>query len=439
MKRKSRVLILFLVVLLSLTLFACNSSEPGADPDSAIGDSEPQDNNTVLAAKGDEIEIVSSSASQDVFGVWHIQALLTNSADYGVGQAELEFVVLDSEGTAVHSETISAFPYGLTPGEVQPVSIKFPLSVTAINQFELNVVSLNKTERESVQLEEGAFRLYTAENGIVTLLGEVSNSADQPAAIRSARAALFSADGGMITTASCAVCTRYLDSGQSAPMSFIFFGHTTTEVIDYYEIYFSTEAATPAEKFDTELLDPVHTYTDEAGAFHLLGDLKNTGEQILDLNLLGTFYNQEGEIVGVSSIGLPMNSLLPGESSPFELVLLAPLDEVFDWFIQVDLSRSRSVDSPSLELSTQGQVDTPEEYRWTSIGEVVNNSDQDLTMVLIVISLREKNTGKLVGLTHTLKAGEFPSGSNIPYELGISPDPALDPAKLESVVIVRGR
>ena len=439
MKRISRVLILILAVILTLPLVACNSSEPGADPDSAIGDSEPQDNNTVLAAKGDEIEIVSSSASQDVFGIWHIYALLTNSADYGVGQAELEFVVLDSEGTAVHSETIFAFPYGLTPGEVQPVSIKFPLSVTAINQFELNVVSLYKIERESVQLEEGAFRLSTAENGIVTLLGEMSNNSDQPAAIRSAKAALFSADGGIITTASCAVCTRYLGAGQSAPMSFMFFGHTTTEVIDHYEIYFSNEAAVPAEIFDVEILEPLHTYTDETGAFHLLGDLKNTGEQILDLNLLGTFYNQAGEIVGVSSIGLPMNSLLPGESSPFDMALLAPLGEVADWSLQVDSSRSRSVDSPSIELSTQGQLDTPEEYRWTSIGEVVNNSDQDLTMVLIVFGLRETATGKLVGLTHTLKTGELKAGSSIPYSLNVFPDRSFDSSYLESFVIVRGR
>ena len=436
MKRISSALLLILVVILSLTLFACKSSKPEGEADTSPGEIESRD---AAAAKGDEIEIVSSSTSQDVFGIWHIQALLTNGADYGVGQAELEFVILDSEGTAVHSETIFAFPYGLTPGEVQPVSIKFPRSVATVNQFELNVVSLHKTERASVQLEEGEFRLSTAENGIVTLLGEVSINSDQPAAIRSAKAALFSAGGEIITTASCEVCSRYLEAGKSAPMSFIFFGHTTTEVIDHYEMYFSTEAADTATIFDVEILEPLHAYTDEAGAFHLLGDLKNTGEQILDLNLLGTFYNQAGEIVGVSSIGLPMNSLLPGESSPFDMALLAPLDEVAKWSLQVDHSISRSVDTPSHELDIQGELVTPEEYKWTITGEAVNNSDQDLTMVLVVAGLRETATGKLVGLTYKLKPGEFPAGSSIPYDLKISPDLSLDPTKLESFVIVRAR
>ncbi|MCD6425913.1 MAG: hypothetical protein J7L35_10480 [Anaerolineales bacterium] len=436
MKRISRALLLILVVTLSLTLFAYKSSKPDGNADTSPGEVGSQD---AAAAKGDEIEIVSSSTSQDVFGIWHIHALLTNSADYGVGQAELEFVVLDSEGTAVHSETIYVLPYGLTPDEIQPVSIKFPLSVTTVNQFEINVVSLKKVEKESLQLEISPFKLSTADNGIVTLVGEVYNNADQPAVIHSVEAVLFSEDGGMIFTASCEVCARYLDAGESSPISFIIYGQSPDPALDHYEIYISSEAAIPAETFSVEFLELVHIYTDAAGGFHLLGDLQNTGEKILDLNLLGTFFNQAGEIVGVSSASLPMNSLRPGESSPYEIVLLAPLDVVVDWSAQVDLSRSRSVDTPSLELSTQGQLDTPEEFRWTLAGEVVNNSDQDLTMVLVVVGLRETATGKLVGLTHKLEIGEFPTGFTIPYSLGIVPDQSLDLTKLESFVIVRGR
>ena len=437
MKRKSRVLTLFLVVILAFFLFACNSPKPEAD--TGPREEESQDGNAALTAKGDEIEIVSSTSYRDVFGYWHIEALLTNNADYEVGNAELEFVILDGEGTTVHSENVFALPYGLTPGEVQPVSIKLPISVAAVNQFEMNIISLFKMERESIQLEEGAFRLSTAENGIVTLLGEISNNADQPAAIRSVKAVLFTEDGEIFTTASCEVCTRYLDTGESGPLNFMFFGHSPTAVIDHYEIYYSAEAADPAETYDVEILEPVYTYTDVASGFHLLGDLQNAGEKILDLNLLGTFYNQAGEIVGVSSASIPMNSLLPGESSPYELVLLAPLDEVADWSVQVDLSSSRSVDTPSLELSTRGQLDTPEEFRWTHAGEAVNDSDQDLTMVLVVVGLRETATGKLVGLTYKLKMGEFPAGSTIPFSLGMVPDQSLDFAKLESFVIVRAR
>ena len=115
------------------------------------------------------------------------------------------------------------------------------------------------------------------------------------------------------------------------------------------------------------------------------------------------------------------------------------LDEVAKWSLQVDHSISRSVDTPSHELDIQGELVTPEEYKWTITGKAVNNSDQDLTMVLVVAGLRETATGKLVGLTYKLKPGEFPAGSSIPYDLKISPDLSLDPAKLESFVIVRAR
>jgi len=436
MKRIYRGLILFLVVIIPFALVSCKSSSAETDSDTAPGDIETAD---TAAAKGDEIEIVLSTASQDLFGGWVVHALITNNADYTVGNAELEFIAHGGDGSAVFNETIYTLPYGLSPGEEQPFSIRLPLSITAIDDFEFNILNLYLMERNTVQLDQGVFRMVSAENGVVTLLGEISNNAGLPAVIRSARAVLFSTDGEIINSAACDVCARYLSTGKSSPMSFSFYGHQTAAEIDHYEIYLSTETADSIGMVDVEFLEPVHAYVDDAGTFHLLGDLKNTGEEILDLSLLGTFYNAAGELVGVSSTNLPVSSLLPGESSPYEMIIFAPLDLVADWSLQVDLSRSRKVDTPSLELNAQEVLVTPEEYKWVISGDAVNDSDQDLTMVLIMAGLRDTSTGELIGLSYTLEAGEFPIGSLISYNLIISPNTALDPATLNSFVIVKGR
>ena len=170
-----------------------------------------------------------------------------------------------------------------------------------------------------------------------------------------------------------------------------------------------------------------------------MGYLQNDGERILDLELVGTFYNQAGEIVGASITGLPLNSLLPGESSPFDLSLFAPTGEVADWSIQVDLARSRSIDSPSHKLSVQEPTTTPDDFWWTFSGNVVNDSEETLRMILIVIGLRETGTGKLVGLVQTLKTGEFLPGSSVEYSLTIFPDKEFELSNLEDFIHVRGR
>jgi hypothetical protein len=281
--------------------------------------------------------------------------------------------------------------------------------------------------------------IYESENGIVTITGEVLNNNDQPAMIYSIKAALFSADGEIITTESCQVCTRYLDAGDSGPFQFLIFGHTPEAVVDQYEIYFSAEAAEPIEGFEIAFSETVYTYTDPAGNFHILGDIQNSGNQILDLRLLATFYDQNQLIAGALAYDLPLNSLVPGESSPYDILLLDPPDAVADWSIQVDLAGSRVVDSPSFILSTTGDEDNITEYLSTFSGQAVNDTGETLNIVLVVIGLREKSTGRLVGLSYSMLTGEFSPGSTIEYNLTISPDPQIDQGSLEKFIITRGR
>jgi hypothetical protein len=70
---------------------------------------------------------------------------------------------------------------------------------------------------------------------------------------------------------------------------------------------------------------------------------------------------------------------------------------------------------------------------------VVNDTGETLNIVLVVIGLREKSTGRLVGLSYSLLTGEFPAGSTVEYNLTISPDSEIDQVSLEKFILTRGR
>ena len=449
MKKRTNNLILFLIAILILPSITCSilktkteSEQPPAETDLDGEDSLPESEETNLPdTTGDEIEIVQTTAYLDVYGFWNIHGLLTNTASYSVGRVEIEVNLLDENETLVFSEIFYSALFGLAPGESQPFSIRLPdtvSTVSALDHYEINILQLERFEMGLIQVEPGGMSSTSYEDGTYTITGEVLNNSTQPASIHSIKAALYSEDNEIITTESCQVCTRYLDPGESGPFQFLIFGHPPEAVVEHFEVYLSVEPALPIEGLEAVLSEPVHTYTDPAGNFHIMGDIQNAGEKILDLQLLATFYDQSRQVVGASVYNLPLNSLLPGESAPYEIFLGGPTTAV-DWSIQVDQAGSREVDSPSYVLSTSGNEKNTSEYLWSFSGNVVNDTDKTLRFILVVIGLREIESGRLVGLAQSLKVGEFPTGSSIEYNLVVSPDPDLDSAALEEFILIRGR
>jgi len=441
MQKRSRSLVLFLMMILIIPSITCTILKPKSDaPERQPGkessdDVKGDDSGEALPeATGDEIEVTQTTTYQDEFGYWNLHGLITNVAEYPVGGIGLE---VQLSGAAV-VEPAFLGAYGIAPGEIQPFSFRLPISVTDVEGLQVNVVQIKRVSLKPVQLEIGQFKHKIAENGIVTLVGEVQNNSNSPALIYSTKAGIFSADGELITTASCQVCPGYMTPGEKAPAQFLVYGHPASPTIDHYEIYTTAEKAATVEELDLVFLDPIHTYTDPVGNFHVLGYLENNSEKILALQLMGTFYSQNGEIIGASSYNMPVNSLLPGNSAPYDLMVTGPIESVGDWSIQVNLARSSERIDPAFQLPTTTTVTSKEQYSWTVSGTTTNDSEQSLSLITIVIGLRDEGTGKLVGLTQHIEAGEFPVGASLDINLTITPDPAFAPGALEEFILVLG-
>jgi hypothetical protein len=443
MKNKSTATILILLVLLLITSLACSLSFPEiarsnrsrSEKPAASEESEDKKSDGKGATTGKEIEISHTSAYLDKFGIWFIHGLLTNTADYAVGLAELEVIL--PEGNPV--DTYFVVPDGLASGEMMPFGIRLPESITNVGDYEISVLRLQRVSKEPVPLKISQSELVSVENGMITITAEVVNNSPMDANLNSMHSALFREDGTLITSVSCQVCPRSVPAGGSMPMQFLFFGHPTDSVIDRSEIYISSDRNPDMNEYKVSLMDPVHTYQDTSGWFHLIGEIKNDSENILDLTLIGAFYSQSGSLQGAASSNPTLRSLNPGESCPYELKFLNQGDAITDWQIQVDPALSRTVDSPSIELTQISSQTTSSEFDWSINGIVVNDSQIQLSSIRVVVGLREKNTGRLVGLAQELFRGDFPPGSSTEFSLTLSPDPSINPSSLEEFFLVRGR
>ncbi len=437
---QSFVFLIFLIILpaLACSFFSPRSEESNQTTSKQPGETEEQEEKPVSETPdvtGNEIEITQSTAYLDAFGVWNIHGLLRNTADYAVGLVEMEVRLADD----ALQETYLAAPFGLDPGKTIPFEIQLPQSVQNLDQFNLNIIRLQRANNEPAALEISPGKLYTDESGIVTLTGEIVNNTGSDAYLNSIQAALFGEDGKLITSASCQECPSSVCSGGKVPVQFLFFGHPADVAVDHFEIYPSSDQYPGCAGFDISLVEPAHAYMDEGGWFHVLGEIQNDTEDILDLALLGTFYDQNGAVLGAASTRPSVRSLNPGERSPYELKFLTPADAVANWQIQIDAAASREVETPSVNLTARSVQETATEFDWVITGSVVNDSSETIQTILVVVGLRDAQTGELVGLTHDLFQDEFAPGSSTEFTIMITPDLSLDPAGLEYFTIVRGR
>jgi hypothetical protein len=97
------------------------------------------------------------------------------------------------------------------------------------------------------------------------------------------------------------------------------------------------------------------------------------------------------------------------------------------------------VDSPSLEISTEGDSFELSGSRSTFSGTIVNDSGQDLQALLILVGFREKDSGRLAAIERQLIWEPLPVGETREYSLQLVLDSQLDPGTLDHFLLVRGR
>ena len=79
----------------------------------------------------------------------------------------------------------------------------------------------------------------------------------------------------------------------------------------------------------------IESQENELGELAVIGEVQNTGAAALEyVEIVGTFYDEEGVIVWTESTYLDLEIVEPGQSSPFRMLLSVPAADVASYRIQ---------------------------------------------------------------------------------------------------------
>jgi len=178
-----------------------------------------------------------------------------------------------------------------------------------------------ESEPESAQIEILSMNAYIDTINTVHVVGEVENVGRAPATFVETAATLYDKDKNVLDTSFSYTYLDVLLPGEKSPFEVVFMGDAPSG-IDSYRVQVQWHNA-PGERprRDIEILS--HTgSTDQIGAYHIKGEVKNTGDQPATfVQIIATFYDADNKVVATAFTYTTLDTLGPSGTSPFELIL----------------------------------------------------------------------------------------------------------------------
>jgi len=134
-----------------------------------------------------------------------------------------------------------------------------------------------------------------------------------------------------------------------------------------------TETAAPTEAVDDVTFQGVTGYLASTGSYYLVGEVLNrTTDTLRFVEVLATFYDGNGQVMGTSSTFTELSSIGPGGTAPFKMT--APdLSQLGRYELEVD---HETTSQPPILLEIVNHGGTPDSGGWYRImGEVRNPHD----------------------------------------------------------------
>jgi hypothetical protein len=163
---------------------------------------------------------------------------------------------------------------------------------------------------------------------------------------------------------------------------------------------------------DTVLLGLMssHEYEDDLGFFTIVGEVRNDLQMNVGKVLVtATFYNASGEVIEEASNSTMIDILLPGQRSPFALILPKPVDL---WEYSLRITARPTLEQPLAGLEVvQSQAYEDEVGLYHVTGEVENTGQRATDRVQVIVTLYDKwgkiiNAGFVFSAPRRVRPGE---------------------------------
>jgi hypothetical protein len=140
---------------------------------------------------------------------------------------------------------------------------------------------------------------------------------------------------------------------------------------------------------------------------------------------------------------MPINS---GDTIPYDFTLWGALDyvpEAYDaasnYRVIVDWSYTYEATVPAFVLGTEENTNNFEGGSGVFTGSVINNSGQDLSSAIVIISLKDRSSEVVIATGYSFVADTLLNNESGSYEVTVFPPTDIDLANVDIVITAFGQ
>lgn len=399
-----------------------------------------------------ELQVVNTNVVQRADGGWRLLGEVANGTEAAAVNVSLQIEWFDASGQSLGTEVAYLLTTNIAPGETAPFLHSIYDAGVPLASFTATVIDFTSSQdltRAALDLEHAAFTID--DYGDFHCTGELVNNTDGPVLIEGLAASILDSNRALFAIDSYWAVTRYLEPGESTPYRISPLGAEGAVVSDYFcYVYVDAVVADPvaanAVAFkdtdaDGDNSNDVSYFVDTLGYSHLVGEVVNNGDEVMNVRLVGGLYNAEGNVIDVdyNSVPVPLN---PGETLPFDFTTFSATnynaalrDETASFTVQVDPYWTYAAISEYAALETRNGSAVEEDGIITETVDVVNTQTFDVDYAYVVASVTDPS-GQVVGYSFAA-TDPIAAGATIKTQITIYVDPALDPSELKVNLVVK--
>lgn len=177
---------------------------------------------------------------------------------------------------------------------------------------------------------------YVPAPGSLTIVGEVLNASEHDMRFVEVLASFFDGEGSLIGTDSAYAELKTVEVGSRAPFQLSAEGLPPS--LANYELrvdYVTTED----DPLRAEVLSQ-RAFRGEEGGYHIVGEVRNPyGHPLRSVEIVATYYNTAYQVVRVEAAFAEAETLEPGQTSPFEVILSSPPPDLSHYRLQTEATQ----------------------------------------------------------------------------------------------------
>ncbi len=393
------------------------------------------------------LNILTTNSFVDEFDDWNIAGLVRNDTERMVNDIEIEIEIFDAQDNSVYKEVAYTSLSNLAPGEVSPFDLWVYEDLPGADHFTATIVGNGtNTYSERIQGDVSKVTFTVDDYQYAHLTGLITNNTDQPMDVNTVAGVLFDIDQNILDAQTESVILNHLEPGESGPFRITFSGlGNLVEAIDTYQFYIDSVVGSEPDYYDLKLSDDHNDYMDAYDSYHLVGTLTNNSSQYINASLVATILDKDGNVLDVSSTSLPMLSIAPGETLPYDFDYWGPIDASKDvlakadrYRVQVDWYWTWDSTTQLIDLALSDETNTFDEYNGTFAGKVVNNSGMDLDYATVVVYLYDRQTEQVLMMGYDSLWDELPDGASADFEVTVPIPPDFNVDSIYYDTLVKG-